>query len=470
MHTSQGDGYLLATLNAAQCQAVVSSEGPLLVLAGAGTGKTRVLTRRIAHLLHHGVPPRNILAVTFTRKAAHEMQQRLQELVGPVAREATVATFHSAGFRMVRDQASRLGLPADVRIASDGEQVRLVDAILEELGASERLDAEGVLIQIARAKSQGHRTPPAATTHPHGALLAEAHDRYEHALQAAGLLDLDDLVFLPVRLLEDQPEVRRAYQRRWRYLLVDEYQDINEMQFRFLQALLGPHQNLCVVGDDNQAIYGFRGASTDRILGFDRDYPGCGVVRLEENYRCAEEVVAVANRLMESVPGRASKRLRAQSGVRGKVYWHQVADEREEAHLIADRVSTLTNEAGVPPSDMAVLARVRADVVHVVHALRDRSIAVSAAHEDSGAGVRVLTLHQAKGLEFAAVFLLAVEEATLPHFNALQEGPRAVDEERRLLYVGITRAKRWLHLCSAARRRNKPRVASRFLHALNLSR
>ncbi len=376
-------------LNEAQAKAVNCIEGPLLVLAGAGTGKTRVVTRRIAHLLAQGVPASSILAVTFTRKSAGEMKLRLAELVGPVSRRATVCTFHALGFQILREQRGR------------------------------HLDAD---------------------------------------------IEFEDMIRWPLEMLEGDESLRQAYHRRWSHLLVDEYQDTNDEQYHLLRALLGPGRNLCVVGDDDQSIYGFRGANVERILGFEDDFAGGARVALEENYRSCNEVVALANSVIACAPRRYDKRLRASARIPGWVCCKTTDDEHAEAEWVAKRIIRLSRSRKMPLSDVAILVRVRAFAAPVAEELCKRGVPVG-----TDEGVKVMTLHEAKGLEFRVVFLLAVEEGSLPHHFALDEGSDAIDEERRLLYVGITRAREALYLMRAAKRSEMLRQPSRFLSMVRWS-
>src|SRR6266545_5880758 len=277
---------LLADLNDAQREAVLHGDGPLLVLAGAGSGKTRVIVHRIARLVaEEGIVPWRILAVTFTNKAAGEMRERLEALLGATAVELWVQTFHAFGARFLRREAARAGLSQSFPIYDDDDQLRLVKGILAELGADdgETLTARQALSRIDQWKGLALRP---AETRPgeydvEGQLAREVYRRYEAALARAGAADFGDLLLRPVRLLEEDETLRARWAGRFEYLLVDEFQDTNAVQYRLLKLLAGSRGNVCVVGDDDQAIYRWRGANVENILGFDADFPGTRVVKLE---------------------------------------------------------------------------------------------------------------------------------------------------------------------------------------------
>ncbi len=632
------------SLNPAQQQAVSTLAGPLLVLAGAGSGKTRVVTYRIAELIRHGTPPERILAVTFTNKAAREMQQRAAALLGGRLRQKPeISTFHSLCVRILRRHARRLGYPPEFVIYDRGEQEGLARRVLREIKVPDALlRPADLLAWIGRWKSAALRPAEAArraeTDRHH--LAAAAYRRYQNALKAAGAVDFDDLLLLVEELFAQFEEVRRAEAARFDHILVDEYQDTNASQYRIVKALASGHRNLCVVGDDDQSIYGWRGAEVQHILHFPRDWPDAKIVRLEINYRSTQQILAWANRLIACNKDRHPKVLRATAqGPAPRIL--RFPDEEAEARgVVRDILGRLaasrcrpgdlavlfrTNEqprpfetefrrARVPyvlvggmsfydrkevrdvlaflkllwqPHDevallrvintpprgigQAVLARLRQEALdagrplwdvlgqaaqrdhlpaaarqgiaafrqtieayraaatgrnlgelvrHLVADLHYRreierhypdpaeqqtrwaaveEIANAAAAYaeqpdatlpgflqemtltsfDDGRqkelerhpnAVALLTLHAAKGLEFDEVYLVGMEEGLLPHRKAIEAGGAAIDEERRLCYVGVTRAKRrlTLSLALARRRWGKPRPSnpSRFLYEL----
>src|SRR5215218_8210016 len=267
----------LADLNPAQREAVVTTEGPLLVIAGAGSGKTRVLTHRVAHLIGAvGVKPNEILAITFTNKAAGEMRSRLERLLGDTARRIWILTFHAACGRILRREAPRLGYRSNVTIYDQADQLRLVKRVLEEEGFDpKRFTPRGIHSQISAAKNRlvgpGEYRKRLATFYEQ--TVAEVYERYQQRLAASNAMDFDDLLFLTVEVLERFPEARAHWQKAFRYVLVDEYQDTNHAQYRLLQLLASEHKNVFAVGDPDQSIYAFRGADIRNILEFERDFP-----------------------------------------------------------------------------------------------------------------------------------------------------------------------------------------------------
>ena len=349
------------TLNPAQKQAVETLAGPLLVLAGAGTGKTRVVTYRIANLIRHGVRPSRILAVTFTNKAAVEMQQRIAGLLGKRRKERPVAsTFHSHCVKILRRHIRQLGYPERFAIYDRGDQESLARSVLREIHVPDTLLRPGdLLAQIGAWKSHAI-TPPEAgrlarTDKEH--LASMAYRRYQQALKNAGAVDFDDLLLCTVHLFREFPETLREEAGRFDHLLIDEYQDTNGSQYQIVKALAAEHRNLCVVGDDDQSIYGWRGAEVEHILRFARDWPGARVVRLEENYRSTAEILELANRLIRFNAQRHDKALRAarKGGTRPRVL--QFADETAEARWVVKEVGRIVNRSHREPRDFAILFR-----------------------------------------------------------------------------------------------------------------
>ena len=634
---------LLDALNRAQREAVSTTEGPLLVLAGAGTGKTRVITYRIAYLLMKGVPAENILGVTFTNKAAQEMRERVAALTGGRRPKGlTLSTFHALGVRILRAEAETLGLRRNFTIHDQGDQISLLRTILRDIqGPVSTGDARIALSHISLAKnrmaSPEDLVEEAADEYEY--LIARAYLRYQQALLDVNCVDFDDLILLPVKLLTENDAVRQKYLDRFRYLMVDEYQDTNGAQYKFTHALVGPDRNICVVGDDDQSIYGFRGAEMDKILRFEKDFPGARVVKLEENYRSTASILRLANAVISGNVGRHDKSLRSTMGAGLPVRWVQtpsaeaevawvirqvqelnqrgrrsyedmaillrsaiqarpfeeklrlrqipyrliggqsyfdrkeirdaiaylnvVCNPRDDVSLLRvintprrgfgsttlKNLDTFAREQGCPLSDALGMiadgegkftARVRAGAKELADAFRvarrqlDEGRATSMVRqllddvgydsalaelypdpltlqarkgavedfiqsierwesrrpdEELGAylaaltldksdekekdvprGLTIQTLHSAKGLEYPVVFLVGVEEEYLPHRKSIQDGDRGIEEERRLFYVGITRARGELILTSAVMRRaygrDHLRKPSRFLTEL----
>jgi len=305
-------------LNLPQQEAVKTLSGPLLVLAGAGTGKTRVVTFRIAELIRHRITPDRILAVTFTNKAATEMKERSALLLGKkLPKQPEISTFHSLCVRILRRHITHLGYPAAYGICDRGDQESVARAVLREIKVAEAVLKPGDLLYlIGRWKNSSIRPEEAVsvaqTDKEH--LAASAYRRYQNALKAAGTVDFDDLLLLTEELFTRFPKIRTAEANRFDHLLVDEYQDTNGSQYRIVKALAAGHRNLCVVGDDDQSIYGWRGAEITHILNFQRDWPDAKVVRLEDNYRSTREIIAWANRLITHNRKRHAKVLRATQG------------------------------------------------------------------------------------------------------------------------------------------------------------
>ncbi|HEX7447235.1 MAG TPA: UvrD-helicase domain-containing protein [Pirellulales bacterium] len=352
-----------AHLNAAQRDAVTTLSGPLLVLAGAGTGKTRVVTYRIAELIKHGVAPDRILAVTFTNKAAGEMQERAAELLGKRRkgqRKPEISTFHSLCVRVLRRHITRLGYPAEFAIYDRGDQESVARAALRDIRVPGEVLRPGDLINfISRWKTASVRPAEAvalaATDKEH--LAAMAYRRYQRALKAAGAVDFDDLLLCTEELFGAAPDALAAEAGRFSHLLIDEYQDTNGSQYRIIKALAAPHRNLCVVGDDDQSIYGWRGAEVTHILRFQRDWPEAKVVRLEENYRSCGAILEMANRLIAFNRHRHDKVLRAfrEAGDPPRVL--QFPDETTEANQVVEEIRSQIFRRIAQPRDFAILCR-----------------------------------------------------------------------------------------------------------------
>jgi DNA helicase-2/ATP-dependent DNA helicase PcrA len=608
----------LADLNPAQREAVLATEGPVLVIAGAGSGKTRVLTYRIVHLVKaNGVRPYEILAITFTNKAAGEMKSRLEGLVGGVARTMWVMTFHAACGRILRREAPRLGLKSNFTIYDQADQVRLVKNCLEELDKDpKRFAPRGIHSQISAAKNQlvSPDEYAARVASFYDQTVADVYGLYQRRLHASNALDFDDMLMLTVEVLERFPEAAERWQKSFRYVLVDEYQDTNHAQYRLLQLLADKHKNVFAVGDPDQSIYAFRGADIRNVLEFEQDFKGAQVIPLEQNYRSTNRILHAANALIGHNRERKPKTLFSELGEGDPVRVVEVEDEHAEARFVAAEIARLV-ESGWSGAEIAVFYRtnaqsrvledilVRQDIAYQVIGgpkfyeraevkdaiaylqtidnpadavslarianrprrgvgdttmgrlaafadaqgitLRDalsradeagcsgapsRAVAKLAVLLDSladaapelsvpdlvermleesgmlealraertveaqgrmenlgellgvageyaataeepslsdflqgislvsdqdelaeeGGRVTLMTLHNAKGLEFRAVFLVGMEEGVFPHARSLEE--QGLEEERRLAYVGITRARERLTLTHASAR------------------
>jgi DNA helicase-2/ATP-dependent DNA helicase PcrA len=369
---------ILAPLNPPQRDAVTATTGPVLVLAGAGSGKTRVIAHRIAYLLAvDGVDSRRVLAVTFTNKAAEEMRRRVEELVLPAGiRPPWIATFHSTCVRILRERASLVGLSPSFVIYDEDDRLALVKETMRELDMDERaLTPATAVHRISHAKNQ--MLAPAdleqlART-PRDERIASLYRRYEERLGAAGAVDFDDLLLLVVRLLETVPPALDWYRKRWSHVLVDEYQDTNRAQYRIVQLLTEEHRNLCVVGDPDQSVYRWRGADLRNILDFEKDFPDCRVIPLEQNYRSTKRILDMASVVIAHNRARKDKRLWTDNaeGERAAVY--RAWDENEEAGFVAQLTRTLHRD-GVDYRDVAVFYRTNAQSRVIEDALRRASI------------------------------------------------------------------------------------------------
>ena len=348
-------------LNPAQHAAVHTLRGPLLVLAGAGTGKTRVVTYRIAQLIKHGTRADRILAVTFTNKAAAEMHERATALLGKqMPQQPEISTFHSLCVRILRRHATRLGYPEKFAIYDRGDQESVARTALREIRVGDEALRPGDLLYfISRWKTQSlspeQAAGRAATDKEH--LASMAYRRYQRALRQAGAVDFDDLLLCTEELFERFADVRRAEAGRFSHLLIDEYQDTNGSQYRIVKALAEGHRNLCVVGDDDQSIYGWRGAEVSHILSFKRDWPEATVVRLEENYRSTEAILELANRLIQHNRTRHEKILRAARAGGAQPRIMQCQDETDEARTVVDDIRRRLADGVTQPRDFAILFR-----------------------------------------------------------------------------------------------------------------
>jgi len=351
-----------SSLNPEQKQAVRTTDGPVLILAGAGTGKTRVITARVAHLIHSGVAPAHILAVTFTNKAAREMQTRVRALLPRRSSRGsedrpTMATFHSLCVRILRRHIDRLGYKRDFVIYDDSDQIGVIRKILSHISAKgERVDPREVLAQLSRLRNQGNGEGIFSTEQ--GAAMAEhIRVRYESALRACNAVDFDDLILLVLRLFAEHPDVLTECRARYQYVMVDEYQDTNAAQFRLVHSLTEEHRNLCVVGDDDQSIYGWRGAEIANLLDMERYYPEVKVVKLERNYRSTQTILESANALIRNNPRRREKQLRSQQGQGDLIQSHCFDNEDEEARNLVEEIVFLRQNGQRKWEDMAILFR-----------------------------------------------------------------------------------------------------------------
>ncbi len=366
-------------LNPRQKEAVEHWDGPLLILAGAGSGKTKTVTHRIAHLIHaRGVNPSSILAVTFTNKAAGEMRQRVEQLLGRSARGMWISTFHSACARMLREHIDVMGYSRSFNVIDSSDSVNLIKACMKDMGISERLFspravASRISVLKGRIVTPEEFESSGAGANPFDAKVIKIYPVYQERLKASNALDFDDMLMLTVLLLTRNPKVLSKYTGLFEHLLVDEYQDTNPAQYKLIKLLAGKKKNVCVVGDDDQSIYRFRGADLRNILEFEKDFPNAKVVRLEQNYRSTQTILDASWSLVCNNAGRKPKKLWTELGQGDKVNYMRVPDETAEACLITDTIKKEL-DAGASLSDFAVLYRTNTQARTIEEAFRKKGI------------------------------------------------------------------------------------------------
>jgi len=352
----------LSVLNDEQREAVKCTEGPLLVFAGAGSGKTRVLTHRLAHLIDKNVPAWSILAITFTNKAAREMRERVTKLCGSSADEAWVMTFHACCVRILRRDIEKLGYKREFTIYDEDDKAVLLKRICRELKYDDKkfpLRQVKAVISDAKNRLLSPEEWHMENTDQSRLPYFKIYEAYEKALRANNALDFDDLLIKALELLSEHPPVLESYQRKFSYIMVDEYQDTNAAQYQLIRLLAGERKNVCVVGDDDQSIYGWRGADYRNIKNFSADFPNCRIIKLETNYRSTGNILEAANKVVAHNRDRASKTLRTTAAPGDKIKLRRAYDEREEAAWICDEARALNNQ-GMSLGNMAVLYRTNA--------------------------------------------------------------------------------------------------------------
>ncbi len=370
---------LLDGLNKEQREAVEYINGPLLVLAGAGSGKTRVLTHRIAYIMQNkNVYPSNILAITFTNKAANEMKSRVHNLIGDIASKVWISTFHAAGVRILRKDAKRLGFTKSFVIFDYQDQQTCVKEVLKELNINEKnFQIREVLEKIGRAKD--NLETPEMYMKKYGSdfrlgKIATIYEKYQQKLKNSNALDFDDIIFYTIKLLKENSDILEYYQDKFKYIMIDEYQDTNIAQYTLVSLLAQKNKNLCVVGDDDQSIYGFRGADIRNILDFEKDFKGAKIIKLEQNYRSTCNILNVANEVIKNNYGRKNKKLRTENEEGEKISYYRAGNEHEEARYIANKIKEYVKNKGKKYSDFAVLYRVNAQSRTIEDALMKLSI------------------------------------------------------------------------------------------------
>ena len=448
----------LNALNPMQRKAAETLAGPVLILAGAGSGKTRALTYRIANLIAHDVPPYHILALTFTNKAAREMRERVERLVGANAEDMWIGTFHSVCVRILRRDIEKLGYQRSFTIYDDDDQLRVIKDGLKALGLDEsRTSPKEFRSRISDAKNK-MLTPDewfqGSVKDYQSQQFHDLYSYYEARLLASNALDFDDLLLKALQLFVDHPPVLEYYQQKFQYIHVDEYQDTNAAQYTFVRLLAQESRNLCVVGDDDQSIYGWRGADIRNILEFEKDFPDAKVIKLEQNYRSSANILDAANQVIAHNAGRKEKALWTDAGEGEKIHLYSAGDEREEAAWICERIMKLQRQS-VSYAHMAVLYRTHAqsrvieemftragipykifggtrfyDRKEIRDALAYLRIAVNPA--DDVSLVRIInTPKRSIGDSTVAVLQACAQEEALPLFSVLNDPPQSLSSRPR---------------------------------------
>lgn len=364
----------LHLMNPEQYQATTHINGPLLILAGAGSGKTRVITHRIGYLIEKGISARHILAVSFTNKAATEMVERVAHLIGPdAAKKVYMSTFHSLGFDILRQDIDVLGFQKPFTILDTGDQLRIVRDLLDENNINTKvIDPKYMLFLISRAKMAfcEPQQMPEFKYKPETRFAQKIFSGYQSALKGRNAVDFDDLICLPVAIFNQSEKVRQRWANRFKYVMIDEYQDTNHTQLMFVHELIKDHHNICVVGDDDQSIYGFRGAVADNILGFEHQYPNTKLIMLEQNYRSTNTILNVANKVIGHNTVRKDKELWSAKGDGHPMNLVYCADEREEVEFVAGEIERWKIETNWRYSDFCILYRVNPQARLFEEALR----------------------------------------------------------------------------------------------------
>ncbi len=347
-------------LNDKQKEAVMHDKGPMLVLAGAGSGKTKVLTSRIAYLIENDVSPSNILAITFTNKAAREMKERVVNLVGSDANYIQISTFHSLGLKIIKQNYELLGYDKNFTILDSDDTLTIVKKIMKELNLNPKYyNAKVIRNKISSAKNE-LIDPEGFSKIEFDKKIITVYKKYCEKLKKGNSVDFDDLLILPIKLFKEHKAVLENYQERYKYILIDEYQDTNEAQYIFSKMLSEKYKNIFVVGDNDQAIYAFRGANFKNILNFEQDYPNCKTILLEENYRSTQTILNAANSVIKHNKLRKDKNLWSSNDIGKKIKYIRVDDEKAEGKFITDEIKKLANENNVSYDDIAILYRTNA--------------------------------------------------------------------------------------------------------------
>jgi len=366
-------------LNDKQKEAVLSTSGPCLVIAGAGSGKTKVLTHKIAYLMQEkNVKPWNILAITFTNKAANEMKERVEKLVGEVAKDMWIGTFHSICVRILRRYIDRIGFTSSFVIFDSSDQRTLVKQCLKQLNIDDKMFTDrAVLSEISNAKNE-MLEPDMYKLRTNNEIrketVARVYEMYQKRLRENNAIDFDDIINYTIKILSENPDVLEYYTDKFEYVLVDEYQDTNKAQFTLVSILAARHGNITVVGDNDQGIYSFRGADITNILNFERDFPGTQIIKLEQNYRCTQNILDAANSVIKNNETKYEKKLWTENGKGGKITVYRGTDEYDEANFIVENINTLRREEYMTYNDFAVLYRMNSQSRSIEDILRRENI------------------------------------------------------------------------------------------------
>lgn len=354
---------MIEGLNDKQKEAVLYNEGPLLILAGAGSGKTKVLTTKIAYLIDEvDVSPYSILAITFTNKAAKEMKERIFNLIGDTAKYIQISTFHSFGLKLLRENYNYLGYDSNFTIIDSDDSLTVIKKILKSMGLDPKVyNPKAIRNKISGCKNE-MMSPDDYKKYAvseYEEVVQKVFTRYEKTLKENNSVDFDDLLILPIKLFKEHEQILEMYQERYKYILIDEYQDTNEAQYTLTKMISSKYRNICCVGDNDQAIYGFRGANYKNILNFERDYPDSKTILLEENYRSTKTILDAANCVIKNNKNRKEKNLWSKKGDGEKIEYHKANDEKEEARYVVNEVKKLVNK-GISYEDIAILYRTNA--------------------------------------------------------------------------------------------------------------
>ena len=367
----------LENLNEQQRKAVETTEGPLLVLAGAGSGKTKVLTTRIAYMIKElGIDPYNILAITFTNKAAKEMKERIINLIGPSAYEMQISTFHSFGLSIIKENYDKLGYKKNFTIFDSDDSLTVVKRILKDMNLDpKQYNPRGIRSKISSAKNElvMPEEYEKFVTNEYEEVVYKVYKQYQKKLKTNNSLDFDDLLIMPIELFNKDKETLKRYQERFNYVLIDEYQDTNEAQYILTKMISAKYKNICVVGDENQSIYSFRGSNYRNILNFEKDYNNAKVIMLEENYRSTKNILDAANSVIKNNKQRKDKNLWTEKGEGVKIRYKRLIDEKDEAFFVKSKIKSLIEE-GVSEKDIAVLYRTNAQSRNIEEVMLSENI------------------------------------------------------------------------------------------------